>query len=89
MNVEKRLVEKMGSTGEWIMYDEGREYAAEAMTQYKKLFGNSSSNESILLNTSDGLRATGWGIFEFHRNEEGFFVTVRHPPRIEGRGAAQ
>jgi hypothetical protein len=83
LNIEKHLVERMGSGGAAMMFEEGRSYAEEVIAQYKKALPDLEA-EALLDSIKDGLRATGWGIFSFRRASEGFEVTVTDPPLIEG-----
>jgi hypothetical protein len=82
LNIEKRLVDQMGSAGAAIMYEEGKSYAGEAFKQYKSALPNASI-EDLLENIKDGLRVTGWGIFGFKRVPDGFEVTVMDPPHLD------
>ena len=43
----------------------------------------------LLRNIVDGLRAAGWWLFEFNKNEQGFFVTVKHPPKLDNGEMAE
>jgi hypothetical protein len=81
LNVEKRLVQQMGSAGAAIMYEEGGFYAAEAFKEYRASLPDAET-ETLLENIKDGLRVTGWGIFTFKRTSEGFEVSVRDPPML-------
>jgi ACT domain len=84
LNIEKRLIERFGSSGGAIMFDEGKAYAEETVRQYKVALPGVSS-DVLLENIQDGLRATGWGIFDFWRIPEGFEVTVSEPPIMEDK----
>ena len=79
LNIEKRLAEELGSAGSAIMFREGEGYAAETIGQYRKALGNVST-DLLLENVIDGLRATGWGLFEFKESKDGYEVTVRDAP---------
>jgi len=81
LNIEKHLVNKMGSAGAAIMYEEGKSYAGEAFKQYRSALPNASI-EDLLENIKDGLRVTGWGIFRFKRVPDGFEVTIIDPPHL-------
>ena len=83
LNIEKRLREELGSAGSAIMFREGEGYAAETLDQYRTVLGNIGS-ETLMENVKDGLRATGWGIFEFKTSNDGYEVTVQDAPLLEG-----
>jgi len=82
LNIEKRLGEELGSAGRAIMFREGESYAGETLSQYRAVLG-SIPPESLLENVKDGLRATGWGIFEFRTTTSGYEVTVSEAPLLE------
>lgn len=85
LKIEQHLLQVLGSAGAAIMFDEGKTYAVETVEIIKKALPD--ANPSILLrNIVDALRATGWGLFTFKQNEEGFYVTVEHPPRLKSGG---
>jgi hypothetical protein len=85
LNMEKRLGEDLGSAGSAIMFREGESYAAEVMKGYKLVTDAPDfSLESLLEVAKDGLRATGWGIFDFKTTKEGYEVTVQDAPQLEG-----
>jgi hypothetical protein len=88
--VEQRLIAAFGSGGATIMFDEGKNYAVEAFSQYTAMLPNAST-QVILKNAIAGLRATGWGIFEVDVSKlhvDGFVkVSVRDPPFAEIPGA--
>ena len=81
LNIEKRLVQELGSAGSAIMFREGEGYAAETIGQYRAALG-SVSTEVLLRNVVDGLRATGWGLFEFKESKDGYEVTVNDAPML-------
>ena len=81
LNIERRLHEELGSAGSEIMFNEGEGYAIETIGQYRTVLG-SVSTEVLLENVTDGLRATGWGLFEFKESKEGYEVTVRDAPML-------
>ncbi len=83
LNIENRLRLELGSAGSAIMFREGESYAAETLNQYRRVLGN-ATQESLMENVKDGLRATGWGIFEFKPTKEGYEVTVKDPALLEG-----
>ena len=79
LNIEKRLVQELGSAGSAIMFREGEGYSVETIGQYKAALGDVSA-EVLMANVVDGLRATGWGLFEFKETKDGYEVTVRDAP---------
>jgi hypothetical protein len=79
LNIERRLAQELGSAGSAIMFREGEGYAAETIIQYKKALVGVSV-ETLLENVKDGLRATGWGLFEFKESKDGYEVTVHDAP---------
>ncbi|MHB1908454.1 MAG: hypothetical protein ACYCQJ_06235 [Nitrososphaerales archaeon] len=78
VQIEKKLVERLGSAGEAIMFDEGRAYSDEAIKLFRESLPKASPDE-LLENIKDGFRATGWGIFNFKKIPNGFEVTVIDP----------
>ena len=83
LNIEKRLGQELGSAGGAIMFREGEGYAAETLNQYRKVLGN-IGRDALMENAVNGLRATGWGIFDFQTTKEGYEVTVQEGPMIDG-----
>jgi len=83
LNVEKRLTDQLGTAGSAIMFSEGESYAMETLDQYRNDLGK-VSDEALLETVKDGLRATGWGLFEFKALKDGYLVTVDGPPIEEG-----
>ena len=83
LNIENRLVKELGSVGSAIMFREGEGYAAETLKQYREVLG-SITTESLLENVKDGLRATGWGLFEFKKTKDGYEVTVQEAAAVQG-----
>jgi len=83
LNIENRLDQELGSAGSAIMFREGEAYAVETLGQYRQMLG-SVSQESLLENVRDGLRATGWGIFDFKTTKDGYEVAVQDAPVIKG-----
>ncbi|HUK75347.1 MAG TPA: hypothetical protein VLU99_06095 [Nitrososphaerales archaeon] len=81
LNIEKSLVEELGSAGSAIMFREGEGYATETIAQYRAVLGDVSA-QVLLKNVVDGLRATGWGLFEFKESKDGYEVTVRDAPML-------
>lgn len=79
LNIERSLIKKFGSGGATIMFDVGRAYADIVFDQYTAALPN-LDKEGMLVNLKDGLRATGWGLFEISRKKQGFDVTVTEPP---------
>jgi hypothetical protein len=88
LKVEERLMKNMGSGGAAIMFDEGKTYALETVENYKALLSNAEP-DLLIQNIVDGLRSTGWGLFSFRKNEEGFYVRVEHPPKLESGEMAE
>lgn len=88
LRVEKRLEQVLGSAGATVMFEEGKVYVRETWVHYRKSLPNASLEE-ILQNAVDGLRATGWGLFEFHREQDVFQVSIRNPPKLEDHGIFQ
>lgn len=88
LNIERRLTQELGSAGGAIMFREGEAYAAETLDQYRKVLG-SVSKETLLENVKDGLRATGWGIFDFAATKEGYEVSIQEAPLAEGASTAE
>jgi hypothetical protein len=83
LSIEKRLSQQLGSAGGAIIFSEGEEYAAETVGQYKKITVGASAGE-LMQNIKDGLRATGWGLFDFKRTKDGYLVTVKDAPVQDG-----
>lgn len=81
LNIEMRLKQELGSAGSAIMFREGESYATEVLAQYRKVLA-SASTETLFENVKDGLRATGWGLFEFKESKDGYEVTVRDAPNL-------
>ena len=81
LNIEKRLGRELGSAGSAIMFREGESYATETWNQYKSALGEATL-ETHFENVIDGLRATGWGLFEFKTTKDGYEVTVQDPPTL-------
>jgi len=88
LNMEKNLTERMGSAGSAIMFDEGVSYAEQTVGHYREILP-SQGIEVVLRNITDGLIATGWGFFDFKETEKGYFVSIRHPPRLENGEMAE
>ena len=83
LEMEKHLQKLLGSAGASIMFEEGKTYAHAVMPQLLSTLPH-ASHEKILQNIVDGLRATGWGLFQFQKEDDAYQVSVRHPPRSEG-----
>jgi len=88
LNMEKSLIDRMGSAGSAIMFDEGVRYAMGTVGQYKGALSGESA-EILLRNVRDGLIATGWGLFDFKETEKGYLVSIKHPPKLENGGMAE
>lgn len=86
LRVERNLIQTMGSAGASIMFQEGRSYANEVFLQYKEILPDAST-EQMLETIKDGLRTTGWGLFDFiPTNDGGFIVNVGDPPVLKEAG---
>jgi hypothetical protein len=83
LNIERRITDELGSAGGAIMFREGEAYASETFDQYKRALP-SASNEVLLETMQDGLRATGWGLFQFKPTNDGYEVIVRDAPMFLG-----
>ncbi len=83
LSIEKRLSEELGFAGSAIMFREGEGYAAETANQYRKALPGAPV-ESLLESMKDGLRAMGWGLFEFKESKNGYDVTVHDSAMLEG-----
>ena len=88
LEVEKRLGEVLGSAGDMVMFEEGKTYASKTWIHLKDALPK-ASHEELLRNVVDGLRATGWGLFEFHREQDTFHVSIRNPPKLGASEAEQ
>ena len=82
-NIERRLTAELGSAGAAIMFGEGEGYSSETIKHYQEVLGGVSA-EMLLENVEDGLRATGWGLFDFKETKEGYVVTVQDAPTLKG-----
>lgn len=82
LKVERRLREALGSAGDAVLFEEGKTYAHETFVHLRNALPHASLEE-MLQNVVDGLRATGWGLFEFRRERDVFHVSIRNPPMIE------
>jgi hypothetical protein len=82
LRMEKSLFEKMGSVGAAMMFDQGKIYGEDALKQYRLALPGAST-EVLVENITDGLRATGWGLFRFRNMGDRFEVTVSDPPILE------
>jgi hypothetical protein len=88
LEVEKHLVEVLGSAGDTVMFVEGKTYASKTWMHLKNALPN-ASHEELLQNVMDGLRATGWGLFEFRSEQNLFHVSIRNPPKLENLKTSQ
>jgi hypothetical protein len=75
LGIEKSLTQELGSAGGTIMFREGESYASETIAQYRVALGK-VTDEDLMANVIDGLRATGWGVFDFRTKPAGYEVTV-------------
>jgi predicted amino acid-binding ACT domain protein len=83
LRVERNLIQTMGSAGASIMFQEGQTYANEVFLQYKEILPKVSTKE-FLETIKDGLRTTGWGLFDFiPTSDNGFIVKVVDPPVLK------
>lgn len=78
---EKNLVKMLGSAGASIMFEEGRTYAHAVMGHLKGALPDAIPEE-IFMNVVDGLRVTGWGLFQFHEEPDTYRITVSDPPKL-------
>ncbi len=85
LRIEKSLTDEIGSGAAGIMFDEGKIYGGEVLKQYRLALPNATT-EVLVENILDGLRATGWGLFQFRKVEDGFEVTVDDPQRQQLQG---
>ena len=88
LEVEKHLVTVLGSAGDTVMFVEGKTYASKTWMHLKNALPN-ASHEELLQNVMDGLRATGWGLFEFRSEQNLFHVSIRNPPKLENLKTSQ
>ena len=79
LRIERNLIDRMGTAGAAIMFHEGEVYAEQAFEEIKKMLPGAQS-ERLLQCVIDALRATGWGIVEFHKLPAGFEAIVKDPP---------
>ncbi len=82
LKIEKFLMDEIGSGGAGMMFNEGKIYGGEVVKQYRLALPNSTT-EVLVENILDGLRATGWGLFQFRKVEDGFEVTVNDAPILD------
>jgi hypothetical protein len=82
LKIEKFLMDEIGSGGAGMMYNEGKIYGGEVVKQYQLALPNATV-EVLVENILDGLRATGWGLFQFRKVEDGFEVTVNDAPILD------
>lgn len=92
LRVEQRLTEQFGSGGAVLMFEEGKQYALESVSQVREALPESSPEE--LLNAVVAwLRTTGWGIFAFDVSQfedaGKVKVTIVEPPNAAVRGVDQ
>ena len=82
VHMEQNLMKDFGTPGASIMFEEGKNYALEIFGHVLSLLPSASTDLQVK-NAIAGLRATGWGIFEFelfHFEKEGIArVSVRDP----------
>lgn len=82
LKVEQRLTEMLGTSGEVLMFEEGKAYAKESVEQFRHAI-HGSGGAKLLNDVGSWLRTTGWGIFEFDLTqfvkEDIINVLVREP----------
>jgi hypothetical protein len=81
LRVEERLAKRFGSGSAAILYEEGKTYSIETIEHYKESLP--ISQELLMKNVVDGLRATGWGLFTFSNvssEHQAYEVKITHPP---------
>lgn len=83
LNIEKRLLQELGSPGGAIMFREGESYAAATMHGYKLVLG-SLPLDMLLEVVKDAMRVAGWGLFNFKVKDDGYEITVNDAPKLEG-----
>lgn len=84
VNIEKEICEQLGTAGSALMFTEGVATGYEG-SSYPGGVLSKSEKGKLLRNTADGLRACGWGLFDFKQQVgDRFDVTVEHPPLAEG-----
>jgi hypothetical protein len=83
LNIENSIREKLGTGGSSLMFEEGVATGFEGSSYPGGVLSQSEKGE-LLRNTSDGLRACGWGVFDFKSVDDGFMVTIDDPPLLEG-----
>lgn len=64
LRLEQRFIERFGSPGSAIMFEEGRQYSLELLRQYESILSRDGQRR-LLENMVAYLRAAGWGLFEF------------------------
>lgn len=88
LKIERRLRERLGDVGTVIMFEEGKSYAREVLSEYRSMLP-AEDPQVILRNVIDGLRVMGWGLFEFRQYSAGFNVVIKHPPMLKDSGPAE
>lgn len=79
MKIEKQMIDRMGSAGAVIMFQEGKDYASENVEQMNKYLPPLGT-ELRLKFGEDSLRASGWGVFKFTKVSEGYAIHIESPP---------
>ncbi|MDG6908582.1 MAG: hypothetical protein JRN20_22670 [Nitrososphaerota archaeon] len=91
LNIERRIIQEMGSPGASIMFQEGIAYAHQTTAQQMAMFPNVHP-DVLLENNLEGLRATDWGIFEHAKSGNSFEISVKQLPfhsiREEGKDSS-
>jgi predicted amino acid-binding ACT domain protein len=83
LRVEKHLREMLDAAGDTIIFEQGKIYAHEAWGRQFKMALPDASPEETVRNLIDGLRATGWALFDFRKEQDVFQVTIRNSPKLE------
>jgi predicted amino acid-binding ACT domain protein len=83
LRVEKHIREVLGVGGDTIMFEEGKIYAHETWGRQFRVALSNAGPEETIRNVIDGLRATGWALFDFQKERGHFQVTIRNSPKLE------
>jgi len=83
LNIENAVRDELGSGGAALMFREGIATGFEGSSYPGGVLAQSERG-TLLRNTSDGLRACGWGVFDFKSVGEQYEVTIDDPPLMEG-----
>ncbi|MHB8567681.1 MAG: hypothetical protein ACYC7D_01140 [Nitrososphaerales archaeon] len=88
IKIERSMIERMGSAGAVIMFQEGKDYAIENIEQMNKILPQ-LDQDSRLKFAEDSLRTNGWGIFKFSKIPSGFQVLIKNPPILVDSGVSE